>query len=84
VGRYVYYGVPVAIRWRVITAFSNSAFVHVVFVEGKFGRLGHSSETNCLTPRLVETLIGKRPCQVSCGGFHTAVVSEDGKLYTFG
>jgi alpha-tubulin suppressor-like RCC1 family protein len=52
--------------------------------EGKFGRLGHGAERNCHVPRLVETLLGKRPRQVSCGGFHTAVVTEDGRLYTFG
>jgi len=52
--------------------------------EGKFGRLGHGSERNCHVPRLVETLTGKRPRQLSCGGFHTAVVTEDGRLYTFG
>ena len=47
--------------------------------EGKFGRLGHANEKNCHVPRLVETLLGKRPRQVSCGGFHTAVVTEDGR-----
>lgn len=52
--------------------------------EGKFGRLGHGTERNCHSPRLVEALLGKRPRQLSCGGFHTAVVTEDGKLYTFG
>mmetsp|Transcript_53125 Transcript_53125/g.60193 ORF Transcript_53125/g.60193 Transcript_53125/m.60193 type:complete len:609 (-) Transcript_53125:2595-4421(-) len=52
--------------------------------EGKFGRLGHGGERNCHVPRLVETLLGKKPRQVSCGGFHTAVVTEDGHLYTFG
>jgi RCC1 and BTB domain-containing protein len=52
--------------------------------EGKFGRLGHNCERNCHTPRLVETLIGKNPCRISCGGFHTAAVTEDGNLYTFG
>lgn len=52
--------------------------------EGKFGRLGHGTERNCHAPRLVETLLGKRPIQVACGGFHTAVITEDGKMFTFG
>mmetsp|Transcript_9110 Transcript_9110/g.23056 ORF Transcript_9110/g.23056 Transcript_9110/m.23056 type:complete len:650 (+) Transcript_9110:250-2199(+) len=52
--------------------------------EGKFGRLGLNNERNAHSPRLVDTLVGKKPRQVSCGGFHTAVVCEDGKLYTFG
>eukprot|EP00536_Pseudo-nitzschia_multiseries_P017830 jgi/Psemu1/264537/estExt_Genewise1Plus.C_18540006 len=52
--------------------------------EGKFGRLGHGVERNCYVPRLVETLVEKNPRQLSCGGFHTAVVTEDGRLYTFG
>ncbi len=47
-------------------------------------RLGHGVERNSLTPRLVESLVGKRPKELSCGGFHTAVVTEDGRLYTFG
>mmetsp|Transcript_15910 Transcript_15910/g.19420 ORF Transcript_15910/g.19420 Transcript_15910/m.19420 type:complete len:606 (+) Transcript_15910:599-2416(+) len=52
--------------------------------EGKFGRLGHGTERNCHTPKSVEGLIGKRPKQIACGGFHSAVVGEDGKMYTFG
>ncbi|KAL7556435.1 hypothetical protein ACA910_020346 [Epithemia clementina (nom. ined.)] len=52
--------------------------------EGKFGRLGHGSERNGHVPQLVEALYGKKPRQVSCGGFHTAVVTEEGRLYTFG
>lgn len=52
--------------------------------EGKFGRLGHGAERNCHSPRLVESLLGKRPIQIACGGFHSAVVTEDGKMYTFG
>jgi len=50
--------------------------------EGKFGRLGHGAERNCHSPRLVESLLGKRPIQIACGGFHSAVVTEDGKMYT--
>ena len=52
--------------------------------EGKFGRLGHGNERNCHTPKLVENLIGKKPKQIACGGFHSAVIGEDGKMYTFG
>ena len=52
--------------------------------EGKFGRLGHGTERNCHSPRLVESLLGKRPVQVACGGFHTAAITEDGKMWTFG
>mmetsp|Transcript_14369 Transcript_14369/g.16473 ORF Transcript_14369/g.16473 Transcript_14369/m.16473 type:complete len:593 (+) Transcript_14369:270-2048(+) len=52
--------------------------------EGKFGRLGHGAERNCHAPRLVEALLGKRPRQVACGGFHTAVITEEGRMYTFG
>ena len=60
-------------------------FPHTSFIAlGKFGRLGHSTESNCHSPRLVEALVGKKPRQVSCGGFHTAVVTEDGLLFTFG
>ncbi|KAL3804643.1 hypothetical protein HJC23_008458 [Cyclotella cryptica] len=52
--------------------------------EGKFGRLGHGAERNCHSPRLVESLLGKRPRQIACGGFHSAVITHDGKMYTFG
>jgi len=51
--------------------------------EGKFGRLGHGNERNC-SPRVIESLVGKRPKQIACGGFHTAVITEDGSMYTFG
>jgi len=52
--------------------------------EGKFGRLGHGNERNCHSPKLVEELIAKKPKQIACGGFHSAVVGDDGKMYTFG
>ena len=32
----------------------------------------------------MESLLGKRPVQVACGGFHTAAITEDGKMWTFG
>lgn len=54
------------------------------FSLGKFGRLGLGNERNCHSPKIVEHLRGTNPKQISCGGFHSAVITEDGKLYTFG
>lgn len=62
---------------------TNNGEVHT-WGEGKFGRLGHNGERNCHSPRLVEALLGKRPKQVACGGFHTAVITESGSVHTFG
>lgn len=54
--------------------------------EGKFGRLGLGTERNCHSPKLVEEFcrLQTRPKQIACGGFHTAVVTEDHCLYTYG
>ncbi|KAM3570285.1 hypothetical protein VYU27_007655 [Nannochloropsis oceanica] len=52
--------------------------------EGKFGRLGHSNEKNVMTPRCVEAVQGMRIKQVACGGFHSACVTEEGDVLTFG
>lgn len=53
---------------------------------GGHGRLGHGNYGNRAMPTLVENLhaSGKRMCQVSAGGFHTAVVARDGGVYTCG
>ena len=46
---------------------------------------GHrDDERDPKTPKLVEALIGVKTKQVSCGWFHTAVCTEDGRVYTFG
>lgn len=54
------------------------------FGDGKFGRLGHNSEQNQLSAQAVASLDGQHIDQVSCGGFHTAVITNTGALYTFG
>lgn len=56
------------------------------FGEGKFGRLGHGSERNCHSPKLVDEFsrLQVRPKQIACGGFHTVVLTEDHLLYTYG
>jgi RCC1 and BTB domain-containing protein len=53
--------------------------------EGKFGRLGHGCERNQPTPKMIQgPLTGKHVAQVVCGGFHTAAITNDGELYTWG
>eukprot|EP00941_MAST-03F_sp_MAST-3F-sp1_P005053 g5053.t1 len=52
--------------------------------EGKFGRLGHGNERNQLAPRLIQALRDDNVSEVSCGGFHTAAISETGKILTWG
>eukprot|EP00877_Chromochloris_zofingiensis_P002431 jgi/Chrzof1/12189/Cz06g24150.t1 len=54
------------------------------FGNGQFGRLGHGPETDQIFPKIVSTLAGSHIKQVSCGGAHTAVVTDDGCLFTFG
>ena len=51
---------------------------------GYCGKLGHGDERKQLTPKRVEALVGVKVKQVSCGRDHTAVCTEDGRMYTFG
>jgi hypothetical protein len=51
---------------------------------GRNGRLGHGDETNCSRPKLVNGLVGIRAKEVACGCYHTIVLSEDGRVYSFG
>ena len=52
--------------------------------EGHYGRLGHGDESNLSNPKLVAGLEGKKAKEVACGGRHTMVCTEDGKVYSFG
>mmetsp|Transcript_12295 Transcript_12295/g.23892 ORF Transcript_12295/g.23892 Transcript_12295/m.23892 type:complete len:561 (-) Transcript_12295:219-1901(-) len=54
--------------------------------EGKFGRLGHGSEVNQHTPKLIECekIKDRRIVQIACGGFHTAAITDKGELFTWG
>lgn len=51
---------------------------------GKDGRLGHGSEVDQLAPHLVEMLVQDKVSQVVCGGHHTAALTEDGVVFTWG
>jgi alpha-tubulin suppressor-like RCC1 family protein len=49
------------------------------------GRLGHELIKEAVEfPLVVKHLLGLQPAQVSAGGAHTAVVTSDGSVYTFG
>jgi RCC1 and BTB domain-containing protein len=54
--------------------------------EGKFGRLGHGKENNQAEPQLVEDdkIKNTRIVQIACGGFHTAAITDEGELFTWG
>ena len=52
--------------------------------KGEYGKLGHGDENNQKTPKRVEALISVEAKQISCVWYHTAVCTEDGRVYTFG
>eukprot|EP01096_Ripella_sp_DP13-Kostka_P002363 TRINITY_DN13185_c0_g1_i1.p1 TRINITY_DN13185_c0_g1~~TRINITY_DN13185_c0_g1_i1.p1 ORF type:complete len:381 (+),score=110.58 TRINITY_DN13185_c0_g1_i1:24-1145(+) len=51
---------------------------------GSNGRLGHGADTDLAVPTRVELLERKHIVRVSCGGHHTAVITDRGELYSFG
>lgn len=62
---------------------------HVLsFGIGYFGQLGHGSEDSYDSPELVKLLepvaIGGRVARVACGGSHSGVVCDDGRVFMFG
>jgi RCC1 and BTB domain-containing protein len=62
----------------------SSFFLRYTWGEGKFGRLGHGGERNQICPRVVEALQGKKIVQVACGGFHSAAITDEGAMYSWG
>ena len=54
------------------------------FGDGDYGELGHGNTDNKTTPALVAGVSNETVVAVSCGSFHTAVVTANGDLYTFG
>ena len=49
---------------------------------GNDGQLGHKAKTNLTQPTALH--FEHKVKKVVCGGGHTAVVTEDGKLFMFG
>ena len=47
--------------------------------------MGHGDERVCLSPKEVAGDLSKKICiEVSCGGLHTVVVTQDACVYSFG
>lgn len=75
-----------------ITAVSAGAFYTVLlsedgqvytFGEGKNGQLGHGNLVNIKVPTLLAGL-QNRITAITAGGSHTALLTDDGQVYTFG
>ena len=57
-----------------------------VWGRGEYGRLGLGDKSGAskLRPTLVERLVGLRVVEASCGGTHTVVVTDEGRIFIWG
>ncbi|XP_015585366.1 RCC1 domain-containing protein 1 isoform X2 [Cephus cinctus] len=51
---------------------------------GTRGQLGHGDLEDCDNPKIIEALAGLKVVQISAAGWHSAVVTDQGDLYTWG
>ena len=54
------------------------------FGSGEHGQLGHGNNNDQYVPSQIESLATTKMVFSSCGSIHTAVLSDDGKLFIFG
>lgn len=52
--------------------------------EGEDGKLGHGNRLSLDRPRMIESLKSKRIRDIACGSSHSAAISSNGELYTWG
>jgi E3 ubiquitin-protein ligase HERC2 len=52
--------------------------------EGEEGKLGTGTTGNMETPHLVDCLVGKTVVDAACGSSHSACITSDGALFTWG
>ena len=62
--------------------FCRCGYTHkLMFV---FVAVGHGNEAGHSTPKRVEGLVGLAVSQIACGSRHTAIVTAQGALYSWG
>ncbi|KAL3277032.1 hypothetical protein HHI36_012394 [Cryptolaemus montrouzieri] len=52
--------------------------------EGEDGKLGHGNRLNLDKPRMIEALRSKKIREIACGSSHSAAITSNGELYTWG
>ncbi|XP_039287848.1 E3 ubiquitin-protein ligase HERC2 [Nilaparvata lugens] len=52
--------------------------------EGDDGKLGHGNTSMCDRPCVIEALQGEEIVEIACGGAHSAAITANGELYTWG
>jgi E3 ubiquitin-protein ligase HERC2 len=52
--------------------------------EGDDGKLGHGNRSNCEQPQMIEALKDVIISDITCGGSHSACISKNGELFTWG
>lgn len=52
--------------------------------DGEDGKLGHGDTLTLETPKIIENLLSKRVSYIACGSSHSAAITSDGELYTWG
>lgn len=63
---------------------ASFTFLPLLFFTGEHGKLGHGNNTTQKVPKLISGLNDKVIKQVSCGNRHSAAVTSDNQLYTWG